>query len=140
MAKFKFPIHLPDNIREKFPKFKKNGGKKNWKKLTRKQKGIRIGAGIAVILVSFSPQIPIMIDEISKNRFPMQNQSYHSCSDLHLAALQHQSNQPDTLLLCALLIFLYFHDAQMHMRLLFSFVFLSEKVKRIFQVRFATCS
>ena len=51
MAKFKFPIHLPDNIREKFPKFKKNGGKKNWKKLTRKQKGIRIGAGIAVILV-----------------------------------------------------------------------------------------
>ena len=51
MAKFKFPIHLPDNIREKFPKFQKNGGKKNWKKLTRKQKGIRIGAGIAVILV-----------------------------------------------------------------------------------------
>ena len=44
MAKFKFSIHLPDNIRE-------NGGKKNWKKLTRKQKGIRIGAGIAVILV-----------------------------------------------------------------------------------------
>ena len=51
MAKFKFPIHLPDSIREKFPKFQKNGGKKNWKKLTRKQKGIRIGAGIAVILV-----------------------------------------------------------------------------------------
>lgn len=51
MAKFKFPIHLPDNIREKFPKFQKNGGKKNWKKLTRKQKGICIGAGIAVILV-----------------------------------------------------------------------------------------
>ena len=48
MAKFKFPIHLPDSIREKF---QKNGGKKNWKKLTRKQKGIRIGAGIAVILV-----------------------------------------------------------------------------------------
>ena len=48
MAKFKSPIHLPDSIREKF---QKNGGKKNWKKLTRKQKGIRIGAGIAVILV-----------------------------------------------------------------------------------------
>ena len=29
---------------------------------------------------------------------------------------------------------------QMHIRLLFSFVFLSDKVKRTFQVRFATCS
>ncbi len=48
MAKFKFPIHLPDNIREKF---QKSGGKKSWKKLTRKQNGIRIGAGIAVVLV-----------------------------------------------------------------------------------------
>ena len=40
-----------------------------------------------------------MTDEILKNRFLMQTQSYHNCSDLHRVVLQHQSHQPDTLLL-----------------------------------------
>lgn len=46
MAKFKLPV-LPEKFREKLHK---NGGKKKGKKLSRKQKGIWIGAGIAVIL------------------------------------------------------------------------------------------
>ena len=37
----------------------------------------------------------------------MQTRSYHNCSDLHLTVLLHQSNLPDTLLLCFLLFFLY---------------------------------
>ena len=55
--------------------------------------------------VDSSLQITISTDEILKNRFLMQTQSYHNCSDLHLTVLLHQSNLPDTLLLCFLLFF-----------------------------------
>ena len=75
--------------------------------------------------VDSSLQIPISTDETLKNRFLMQTQSYRNCSDLHLAVSQHQSNSPDILLRSSLLIFLYFHDAQMRILSLFSFFFLS---------------
>lgn len=51
MAEFKFPIHLPDSIQGKIPKIPKKWWEEKLEKTTRKQKGIRIGAGIAVILV-----------------------------------------------------------------------------------------
>ena len=56
-------------------------------------------------LVNSFQQISTSTDETLKNRFLMQTRSYHNFSDLHLTVLLHQSNLPDTLLLCFLLFF-----------------------------------